>query len=361
MLKKRLLVAFLLLLFIIVLGTLGFRMFEGWELIDCFYVTVTTISTVGYGDFAPVTREGRLFTVLLVVFGVGTMLYSVSMLAEMMVEDRLKRILGRGSMESRIERMKDHYIICGFGRMGSLICKEMAEEKAPFVVIEKDPEVIQKLEEEGYVYLKGDATEDKSLIRAGISRARGVVCVLSSDAENLYVILTAKELNPAAYILSRCEEETSEHRLLRAGADRVISPYKMGGMRMAMAILKPAMMDFIEITTRRQSLELRMEELPLSDRSEIIGKSLESSEIRKKYGLIIVAVKKDSGKMIFNPQAGYVIEKGDRLIALGEDDDVNRFARVSLFFALSLFFVSYFSMANQGTSGRARGCRESPS
>jgi len=327
-LKKRLLIASFLLLFIIVMGTVGYRLIEGWELIDSFYATVTTISTVGYGDFAPVTWQGRLFTVLLVVFGVGTMLYAVTMFAEMMVEDRLKKVLGRGSMESRIEKMKNHYIICGFGRMGSLICREMAEEKAPFVIIENNPEVIQRIEDEGYVYFKGDATDDKSLIRAGIKRAKGVVCVLSSDAENLYVILTAKELNADVYILSRCEEEPSEHRLLRAGADRVISPYTMGGMRMAMAILRPAMMDFIEITTRRQSLELRMEELPVSDASTIIGKSLEASEIRKKYGLIIVAIKKDSGKMIFNPQAAYMIEKGDRLIALGEDDDVNRFTRV---------------------------------
>jgi voltage-gated potassium channel len=191
---------------------------------------VTTISTVGYGDFVPVTVQGRLFTIFLVVIGVGTMLYAVSMFAETMVENRLKKILGRGSMESRIERMKDHYIICGFGRMGSLICREMAKEKASFVIIEKDPEVIQRIEDEEYVYFRGNATDDKSLIQSGIERARGVVCVLSSDAENLYVILTAKELNANIYILSRCEEEISEHRLLRAGADRVISPYTMGGI-----------------------------------------------------------------------------------------------------------------------------------
>ncbi|OPY87583.1 MAG: Voltage-gated potassium channel Kch [Syntrophus sp. PtaU1.Bin208] len=330
MLKKKLLIASLLLFFILVLGTVGYVLIEGWGIIESFYTTVTTISTVGYGDFAPATWQGRLFTVLLVLFGVGTMLYSVSMFAEMMVEDRLKKVLGRGSMENRIERMKNHYIICGFGRMGSLICRELAEEKAPFVVIEKNPDIIQRIEDEGYVYLKGDATDDKSLLRAGIKRAKGIVCVLSTDAENLYVILTSKELNAGIYILSRCEEEVSEHRLLRAGADRVISPYKMGGMRMAMAILKPAMMDFIEITTRRQSLELRMEEMPLSEDSAIIGRSLEAAEIRKSYGLIIVAIKKDSGKMIFNPPAGYVIEKGDRLIALGEDEDVNRFNQVCM-------------------------------
>ncbi|SEM05193.1 voltage-gated potassium channel [Syntrophus gentianae] len=330
MLKKKLLIASFLLFLILVLGTVGYVLIEGWGIIESFYMTVTTISTVGYGDFTPATWQGRLFTVLLVLFGVGTMLYSVSMFAEMMVEDRLKKVLGRGSMENRIERMKNHYIICGFGRMGSLICRELAEEKAPFVVIEKNPDIIQRLEDEGYVYLKGDATDDKSLLRAGIRRAQGVVCVLSTDAENLYTILTSKELNAGIYILSRCEEEVSEHRLLRAGADRVISPYKMGGMRMAMAILKPAMMDFIEITTRRQSLELRMEEMPLSEDSAIIGRSLEAAEIRKSYGLIIVAIKKDSGKMIFNPPAGYVIEKGDRLIALGEDEDVNRFNQVCM-------------------------------
>lgn len=323
--KKKLFIVSSLLLFVVILGAVGFRLIEGWGLLESLYATVTTISTVGYGDFAPASAKGRLFTIFLIVIGVGAMLYGASLFAEMMVDNRLKIILGRNSMESRIERMKDHYIICGFGRMGSLICREMAKEKLPFVIIEKNPEVLQRIENERYVYYKGNATDDTSLLQSGIKRARGVVCVLSSDAENLYVILTAKELNPDVYILSRCEEEISEHRLLRAGANRVISPYTMGGMRMAMAILKPAMMDFIEITTGRQSLDLRMEELAVTDRSSIVGKSLESSEIRKRYKLIIVAIKKDSGKMIFNPEAVYMIEKGDRLIALGEDDDVNRF------------------------------------
>ncbi len=323
--KKKLFIVSSLLLFVVILGTVGFRLIEGWGLLESLYATVTTISTVGYGDFAPASAQGRLFAVFLIVIGVGAMLYGASLFAEMMVDNRLKIILGRSSMESRIERMKDHYIICGFGRMGNLICREMAKEKIPFVIIEKNPEVLQRIENERYVYFKGNATDDTSLLQSGIKRAKGVVCVLSSDAENLYVILTAKELNPDVYILSRCEEEISEHRLLRAGANRVISPYTMGGMRMAMAILKPAMMDFIEITTGRQSLDLRMEELAVTDGSAIVGKSLESSEIRKTYKLIIVAIKKDSGKMIFNPEAGYMIEKGDRLIALGEDDDVNRF------------------------------------
>jgi voltage-gated potassium channel len=184
--------------------------------------------------------------------------------------------------------------------------------------------------EDGFVYYKGDATEDKTLVEAGIKRARGIVCVLPKDAQNLYVILTAKELNPKIYLLSRAEEEASEHRLLRAGADRVMSPYTLGGVRMAMAILRPAMLDFIEITTSRQSLELRMEELPICDGSPVIGKTLEEAEIRQRYGLIIVAVKKDSGKMIFNPLANYIIQRGDKLISLGEDQNVSKFSDICL-------------------------------
>ena len=233
-------------------------------------------------------------------------------------------------MEKIIEKMNNHYIICGGGRIGFLICRELMAGKMPCVVIDNNPEVIQKAQDEGFICFKGDATQDKILIEAGIKRAKGVVCVLPSDAENLYVILTAKDLNQQIYIISRSEEEESEHRLLRAGADRVMSPYTLGGVRMAMAILRPAMLDFIEITTRQQSLELRMEEIPVCKGSPFISQSLEDSGIRKRYGLIIVAVKNDSGKMIFNPMANYIIAEGDRLIAMGEDENVKQFAESCL-------------------------------
>jgi voltage-gated potassium channel len=326
--KEKLGIALISLLIIIIVGTLGYHLIEGWDLLESLYMTVQTISTVGYGDYTPQTREGKIFAVMLIVFGVGSMLYTVGLLAEEMVEGRLRAITGKGRQKRMIARIKNHYIICGCGRIGYLIARELRADKMDFVVIDNNPDVIQKIEEDGFVYYRGDATQDKSLINAGIKRAKGIVCVLPTDAENLYVILTAKELNPGIYILSRSEEEESEHRLLRAGADRVMSPYTLGGMRMAMAILRPAMLDFIEITTRRQSLELRMEEMSVCDGSPIIGKSLEESEIRHNFGLIIVAVKKDSGKMIFNPLANYIIEKGDKLIAMGEDENVSRFTKV---------------------------------
>jgi voltage-gated potassium channel len=329
-LTGKLRIALIILFTIFIIGTVGFHVIEGWNFIDSFYATITTLSTVGYGDFTPITAGGKFFTVFIIIFGVGTMFYSLVLMAETFVEGRLRSLLGRGKLERMIEKMSDHYIICGCGRIGFLICRELAAEKVPCVVIDNNPEVIQKVQDEGFIYCKGDATQDKTLIEAGIKRAKGVVCVLPSDAENLYVILTAKELNQNIYIMSRSEEEESEHRLIRAGADRVMSPYTLGGVRMAMAILRPAMLDFIEITTRRQSLELRMEEISVCKGSPIIGMSLEESGIRQNYGLIIVAVKKDSGKMIFNPLADYLIAESDRLIAMGEDENVKRFAQVCL-------------------------------
>jgi len=327
---KNLKIALLGLLLLFIIGTFGFHIIEGWSLPESLYTTVITLSTVGYGDFYPHTEKGRIFTIFLVIFGVGTMLYTVVLFTETMIEARFRSILGRGRLEKMLKKLTNHYIICGCGRIGYLICKELSAEKFNFAVIDNNQETIQKIEEEGFIFYKGDATQDKTLIAAGIKKAKGIVCALPTDAENIYVILTAKELNPDIYILSRSEEIESEHRLLRAGADRVISPYTLGGMRMAMAISRPAMLDFIEITTRRQSLELRMEELAICTGSPVIGKSLEESEIRQLYGLIIVAVKKDTGQMIFNPQANYIISMGDKLIALGEDKNVSRFAQVCI-------------------------------
>lgn len=328
--KEKLKIALLALLCIFIAGVVGFHVIEGWGIVESFYTAVVTLLTVGYGDFYPHTNVGRVFTALFIIVGVCTMLLTIGLLTEAMVEARFKVLMGRGKVDKTIRKMRDHYIICGCGRIGYLICRELYNEKFDFVVIDNNPEVIQRIEEEGFIYYKGDATQEKTLLAAGIERAKGIACVLPSDAENLYIILTAKELNPDIYILSRAIEEGSEQRLLRAGAHRVMSPYVIGGMRMAMAILRPAMLDFIEITTMRQSLELKMEEVTVHEGSPIIGKSLEESEIRQRFGLIIVAVKKDTGKMIFNPLATYVIERGDKLIAMGEGDSVVRFAHVCM-------------------------------
>lgn len=324
--NSRLAIALLSVLSLFIIGTFGYHLIEKLDYLESLYLTSITLTTIGYGDYYPHTRSGMVFTIFLVLFGVGTMLYTVGLMAETMIEGRLNILLGRGRLKKMIDKMKDHYIICGCGRIGYLICRELYLENVDFVVVEKNPEVIQKMDDEGYPCLKGDATQDKALLSAGIKKAKGIVTVLPSDAENLYVILTAKELNPHIYILSRAEEEESEKRLLRAGASRVVSPYTLGGMKMAMAIMRPAMLDFIEISTSRQNLELRMEEFTLGDKSPLIGKTLEESGIRQLYGLIIVAVKKDSGKMTYNPTASYRIEKGGRLVAMGEEENLMKFS-----------------------------------
>ena len=327
--SSRLTIALLVVLSLFIIGTFGFHFIEGFDYLQSLYLTSITLTTIGYGDYYPHTRPGMVFTIFLVLFGVGTMLYTVGLLAETMIEGRLQILLGRGRLKKMIDKMENHYIICGCGRIGYLICRELYMENVDFVVIDRNPEVIQRIQDEGYTYFRGDATHDKTLLAAGIKRAKGIVTVLPSDAENLYVILTAKELNPDIYILSRAEEEESEKRLLRAGANRVVSPYALGGMKMAMAIMRPAMLDFIEISTSRQNLELRMEEFSLGDKSPLVGKTLEESGIRQLFGLIIVAVKKDSGKMTYNPTAGYLIEKGDRLVAMGEEENLMKFSIAS--------------------------------
>jgi voltage-gated potassium channel len=320
----------LLLFLIVVAGTLGYHVMEGWPISEAFYATVVTLGTVGYGDFYPKTEAGRFFAVFLIIFGVGTMAYTFAMVMDTVMEGRLRTILGRGKLKKQIEKMRNHYIICGCGKIGQLICAELAEEQVDFIVIDNNHDVIQRIVDDGFVYVNGSAIDDKTLTEAGIERAKAVVCCLPSDADNLYCVLTAKELNPAIYIVSRFEENASERRLLKAGADRVISPYKVGGLRMAMTLLRPAVMDFIEITTGKQSIALSMEEVTVAGSSRIAGKSLADSGIRSEYGIIVVAVRKESGKMIFNPAASYVIEAHDNLVALGEAAGLAKFSGVSL-------------------------------
>jgi voltage-gated potassium channel len=221
-------------------------------------------------------------------------------------------------VEKKIEALTDHYIICGYGRIGSLICKEFAAKPVPFVVVENKPDVIEKLEEEGYPYLRGNATEDESLLKAGIKRAKGLVSVVTSDTENVYITLTARGLNPDLFILARAGEEGSDIKLKRAGANKVISPYHIGGSRMAQAILRPNVVDFIEIATGRGHVDLQMEEICIPGGSYCVGENLLSSGFRKQTGVIIVGIKKASGKMVFNPDSKTRIDAQDTLIILGE-------------------------------------------
>lgn len=315
--KRKLIYPIVAIVGVTVLGTIGYMVIEKWDLFDSFYMTIITLTTVGYEEVHVLSKSGRAFSIVLMLSGVGAMFYVFGVGARVILEGELRYILGRKKLTKKIENLKNHYIICGYGRMGNIICREMLHNKAPFVVIEGNPEIVASMDP-NILALQGDSTQDAVLKQAGIDRARGLITVLSSDADNLYVVLSARGLNTSLRIVARASEEGAEQKLLRAGADNVVSPYSIGGLRIAHTLLKPAVVDFIEFATRSGNLELQMEEIKVKETSHIIDRSLDECGIRKEMGIIIVAIKRDSGKMEFNPTSTSIIKQGDTLVAMGE-------------------------------------------
>lgn len=341
---KQLKVSLFVLLLVVSLGTTGFMLIEGWNVLDAFYMTVITLGTVGFKEVHDLSDYGKIFTVGLIVFGVSFLGYLVGKTAQIMFEGQFQRFLGRQKVEKKIESMHGHYIICGYGRIGSLICKEFAAEQVDFVVIESHPDVIAKLEAESYPYIRGNATEDETLLTAGIKRAKGLISVVTSDTENVYITLTARGLNHELFILARSGDPGSELKLQRAGANKVVSPYKIGGSRMAQAILKPNVVDFIEIATGRDHYDLQMEEILIPEPSVFAGKNLLDAGFRRDTGVIIIGIKQKAGKMVFNPDSASVIEGGDTLIVLGQ---------VSAVVKLENMVSCYTPLIDRGANGQA--------
>ncbi|MCG6552141.1 MAG: potassium channel protein [Candidatus Magnetominusculus sp. LBB02] len=315
-LRRKILVLVILQALIISMGTAGYMIVEGWGAFESFYMVIITLATIGYQEVHPLTTGGRVFTIALIIVGVGALAYTVNTGMRIVLEGELQQLLGRRKMEKKIKAMKDHYIICGYGRMGQIICHELRSNNVPYIVIEKErSETDIEIAE---LFVIGDATRDDILIEAGIERAAGLISVLSTDAQNLFVVLSARGLNPTLKIVARAGEESTESKLIRAGADRVVSPYHIGGLKMAHTILKPAVVDFLEFATKTGNIELQMEELTVTEGSEFANRSLSELGIGRKYGVIIVAVKRSSGEMLFNPTHKSIVEPGDTLIALGE-------------------------------------------
>lgn len=322
---RRLKISLWVLLLVITGGVIGYQLLEGLPFLDALYMTIITISTVGFKEVKDLSLVGRILTIVLIVFGVGTALLVFTNITQWVVEGELREILGRRRVEKKIGRLQDHYILCGFGRVGRLIAREFAQQKVAFVLIEKDSETLARHQWEDLLFIQGDATEEEVLVQAGVARAKGLITALPSDAENLLISLTARDLNPNIYIVARGgEQEGSERKLERAGANKVISPYHMGGLRMAHAILKPTVVDFMEIATHSESMELEMEEIQIDPTSPLAHLALKDSGIRQDHGVIIVAIKKGSGRMIFNPGPEILMEPGDRLVALGEPEQMER-------------------------------------
>lgn len=321
--KRRFGVIFAALFGILVIGTVGFHLIEGWSFVDCLYMSVITLSTVGFGEPKPMGETGRIFVMFYIVAGVSVVTYTVGTLTRMVIEGEVQQLLGRRRSMTKIRKLRDHYIICGFGRIGQMVAAEFERRPLPFVLIEKDENKVRRLPPD-YPVVVGDATEEEALLNAGVDRAKGLVTVLHSDAANLFVTLSAREMNPKLFIIARYEEERTKNKLLRAGADKVVSPYIIGGTRMAMAVLRPAVIDFIELATQSESLGLQMEEILVPPDSPLLGVKLSESGIRSSLEIIVVAVKKRSGHMEFNPSAHTTLEEGDRMIAIGEAGQLAR-------------------------------------
>jgi voltage-gated potassium channel len=308
-------------------GVVGYHVLEDYSWLEALYMTVITLSTVGFGEVRPLHPVGRVFTILLLAGGLGVVFYTMVTVTERVVEGEFQQFFGRRRMQKRIGMLSNHYLVCGFGRIGEVVCRELASKPAPFVVIEQQEERIREAEANQYLVLQGDATEEKTLLAVGVRQARGLFAALATDAGNVFVTLTAKELNPALFVVARAETERSERTLLRSGADKVISPYAMGGHRMAQAALRPAVVDIIDLATHHQSLELQLEEIPVPVSSPCNGAALRDSGLWEQPGVMVVAIKRASGKMLFNPAPGEKIEAGDSLIALAETPQLKEIER----------------------------------
>jgi voltage-gated potassium channel len=314
---------------VIAFGTLGYALIEDWQAFDALYMTIITLATVGFREVHELSPEGKIFTIVLIISGTGIIAYTLSSLIQFTLEGQLRKILGRKKLESRIGKLRDHYIICGYGRIGHLICREFQSRPTPFVIVEQNPNHIERLEREGYMYVEGDATDDETLQAAGIEHAKGLITAVTSDTDNVYITLTARGLNPKLFILARAGEEGAEKKLMRAGASKVISPYTIGASRMAQAILRPSVVDFIELATASEHLALQIEEIRIAADSVLAGKNLIDSGIRQSMGIIIVGIKESDGKMTFNPPPEKNIEPNSVLIILGERPAISRLEKIA--------------------------------
>jgi len=315
----------LILLSILLFGTFGYMGITGSSFLDGLYMTVITITTVGFQEAVPLGPGGKIFTMGLVFVGVSFVLYVFGKVTETVVEGGLQKALGRINMDKKLAKIKDHYIVCGYGRIGQVISQSLYDDHRDFVVVENNPEEIKTLTSLGYLFVEGEASNDEVLIKAGIKRAKGLIAVVSSDAENVYITMSAKDLNHDLFVMGRSSgKKGADTKLLRAGADKVISPYFIGARQMANMVLRPTVIDFLDLTVHG-SLGLRLEELVVPESASFIDMTLMDSGIRKKYDLIVVAIKRQGEKeMLFNPSHLTLIKPGDIIIVLGEYENIKR-------------------------------------
>jgi voltage-gated potassium channel len=316
--EKKLRLVFYFLPAVIIVGTIGFKTIENWSTIDSLYMTVITIATIGFHEVHPLSEWGKIFTIFFVIFGVfPSWGFIVSFLFNTILEGHLQKIIGSRKMIRQISKLKDHYIICGYGRVGSAVCGELNENNIPFVAIERSEQTVEFIKKDNFNYIKGNCSDDENLKAAGIEKAKALINTIAEEADAVYVTLSARQLNPDLLIISRADNDSVYMKLLRAGASKVVSPYIAAGVRMAQAAIKPAVVDFMTIASGGTNEGMRIEEIAIKKGSKLDNIILKDSGIRSKLGITVVAAKKKGVEMYHNPPSDFFIEAGDTLILVG--------------------------------------------
>ena len=306
------------------IGTLGFVFIEGYPWFDAFYMTVITLFTIGYGEIHTLSFPGRVFNTALILFGGGVFLLAIGAFTQSIIELELNQFFGKRRVRNMIDKLKDHYIVCGYGRVGRGAAAELKAAGVPFVVIDSNDDRVEKAMKAGLFAVVGDCTKDEPLHDVGIERAAGLIATLRTDADNLFLILSARTLNPKLHLSARVSEEEAEAKMRRAGADAVFAPYTITGARMAQALLRPHVHQFIDFTTRNTGLDVGIEQVEVSSNSKFAGRTLEQTSFRRDLGIIVLAIKKRDGKMQFNPPAEATVAAGDFLIVMGENPSLRK-------------------------------------
>jgi voltage-gated potassium channel len=312
-----------LLLLIFFGGTFGYAFIEGWGLWEAFYQTVIMVTTVGYREVHPLSDNGQRFTVVLLLVGVGSAAYTFSLIAALMVgEGGIRERRRRRRIERMLDELDQHFIICGFGRIGAIIVQEFLRQEVPFVVIERDPERVHRVIEMGGLAVEADASREEVLSRVRIDRARGLIAAVGSEAENVYTVLTARLMRPELFIVGRAETDDARRKLTRAGADRVLSPYQIGALQMAQTAIRPAVVDFVQLATGSDNLDLTMEQVRIHEKAPLDGRSIIEANLRQRYGVVVVGIQHPDGHMEFNPSPDTTMTAGDCLVVLGRTSNL---------------------------------------
>jgi voltage-gated potassium channel len=299
------------------IGMVGFTVIDGYPLFDAFYMTLTTMTTVGYGEIHPLSHAGRVFNSFLIVFGVTTIFIAIGAMTQTIIELEFGDAIGKRRKKRMIDNLKDHYIICGFGRVGRGAAHELSHAGVPFVVVDINPDRVERAMHAGMLAVAADSTHDETLRLVGIERARGLVAALATDADNLFVLLSAKGINPGIYVATRAAEEGAEAKMRRAGADAVFAPYAITGHRLAQSLLRPHVVQFLDFTTKDVGEDIAIEQVRVSGSSEMVSKTIKEMQLRKEVGVIVMAIRRESGEMVFNPPAETAVQGGDYLIVMG--------------------------------------------